>query len=105
MAPRTLLQGVSFVVEPGQTVAIVGGSGSGKSSILRLLYRFYDPQGGSVRIDGQDIRDVDLDSMRSVLGAVPQASQPPRPHCQRTPCQRTHWPRTQTLADLRGNPY
>jgi ABC-type transport system involved in Fe-S cluster assembly fused permease/ATPase subunit len=70
--PTPLLEGLSFTVEPGQTVAIVGGSGSGKSSILRLLYRFYDPQQGSISIDGQDIREVDLDSMRRVLGVIPQ---------------------------------
>ena len=67
-----LLRGVSFSVEPGQTVAIVGTSGSGKSSILRLLCRFYDPQSGRVTIDGHDLRDVDLDSVRAVLGVVPQ---------------------------------
>ena len=70
--PPHLLRGVSFVVEPGQTVAIVGGSGSGKSSILRLLYRFYDPQAGRITIDGQDLREVELDSVRKVLGVVPQ---------------------------------
>lgn len=66
------LRAVSFTVEPGQTVAIVGGSGSGKSTILRLLYRFYDPSHGSICIDGQDIRGVQLDSLRRVLGVVPQ---------------------------------
>lgn len=69
---RHLLNGVSFVVEPGQTVAIVGRSGSGKSSLLRLLYRFYDPHVGRITIDGQDLREVDLDSVRRVLGMVPQ---------------------------------
>ena len=67
-----LLRDVSFTVEPGQTVAIVGGSGSGKSTILRLLYRFYDPRAGCIRIDGQDLRTLDLDSVRRVLGVVPQ---------------------------------
>ena len=69
---QELLRSVSFVVEPGQTVAIVGGSGSGKSSILRLLYRFYDVQGGAISLDGQDLRDVELDSLRSHFGIVPQ---------------------------------
>jgi len=69
---QPLLRGVSFAVEAGQTVAIVGGSGSGKSSILRLLCRFYDPTAGSISIDGQDVREVQLDSLRNVLGVVPQ---------------------------------
>ena len=69
---RSLLSGVSFVVEPGQTVAIVGRSGSGKSSLLRLLYRFYDPTRGRITIDGQDIRAVELESVRRALGVVPQ---------------------------------
>ena len=69
---RPLLRGVSFVVEGGQTVAIVGGSGSGKSSILRLLYRFYDPQAGRITIDGQDIRASDLESVRGCLSVIPQ---------------------------------
>lgn len=69
---QQLLRGVSFVVEPGQTLAIVGGSGSGKSTVLRLLYRFYDVQGGSISVDGQDLREVELDSLRSHFGIVPQ---------------------------------
>jgi len=67
-----LLRGISFAVEAGQTLALVGSSGSGKSSILRLLYRFYDPQRGSIRIDGQDVRAVQLDSLRRCLAVVPQ---------------------------------
>ena len=67
-----LLRGISFEVAPGQTVAIVGGSGSGKTSILRLLYRFYDPLAGRVLVDGQDLRDLDLDSLRRHIGVVPQ---------------------------------
>ena len=70
--PASLLNGVSFSVESGQTLAIVGRSGSGKSSILRLLYRFYDPDQGRISIDGQDIRHVELDSVRRALGVVPQ---------------------------------
>lgn len=69
---RKILDGISFEVPAGKSVAIVGTSGSGKSTILRLLYRFYDTQSGSVRIDGQDIRDVTLYSLRKSLAVVPQ---------------------------------
>jgi ATP-binding cassette subfamily B protein len=69
---RGILKGISFAVEPGQTVAIVGPSGAGKSTISRLLFRFYDVNGGAVRIDGQDIRDVTQTSVRAALGIVPQ---------------------------------
>nr|XP_046260747.1 ATP-binding cassette sub-family B member 6 isoform X2 [Scatophagus argus] len=67
-----VLRDVTFTVEGGQTVALVGPSGSGKSSILRLLFRFYDPQRGSIRIDGQDISKVRQSSLRSYIGVVPQ---------------------------------
>jgi len=69
---RPILQGVSFVAEPGQTVAIVGPSGAGKSTIARLLYRFYDINSGGILIDGQDIRDVTQASLRAAIGIVPQ---------------------------------
>jgi len=69
---RPILQGVSLTVEGGQTVAIVGASGSGKSTIGRLLFRFYDVQGGALRIDGQDVRDVTQESLHDVIGVVPQ---------------------------------
>jgi len=69
---RPILHGVSFAVPAGKTVAIVGSSGAGKSTISRILFRFYDVEGGSVRIDGQDIRDVTQDSLRRAIGIVPQ---------------------------------
>lgn len=69
---RPILKGISFVVPAGKKVAIVGPSGCGKSTLLRLLFRFYDPQSGSVYIDNQNIRDVKLDSLRSQIGVVPQ---------------------------------
>lgn len=67
-----ILNGVSFTVPAGTSCAIVGASGSGKSTILRLLYRFYDPTGGSVRIAGRDVREWELTSMRTPLATVPQ---------------------------------
>lgn len=69
---RAILKGVSLEAQPGETVAIVGSTGSGKSTIGRLLFRFYDVQGGAVRIDGQDIRDVTQDSLHQAIGVVPQ---------------------------------
>ncbi|ORX87087.1 iron-sulfur clusters transporter atm1 [Basidiobolus meristosporus CBS 931.73] len=67
-----ILKGVSFTIPKGEKVAIVGPSGCGKSTILRLLFRFYDPQSGNIYIDGQNIRDVSLDSLRKHIGVVPQ---------------------------------
>ncbi|MCA0303116.1 MAG: ABC transporter ATP-binding protein/permease [Proteobacteria bacterium] len=69
---RPILHDVSFRVAPGDTVAIVGSSGAGKSTVSRILYRFYDVAAGSVRIDGQDIRSVSQDSLRRAIGVVPQ---------------------------------
>lgn len=69
---RTVLKGINFEVPAGKKVAIVGGSGCGKSTIVRLLYRFYDPQSGRVLINGQDIRDIDIDSLRKQIAVVPQ---------------------------------
>jgi ATP-binding cassette subfamily B protein len=69
---RPILHDVSFRVEAGHTVAIVGSSGAGKSTISRILFRFYDVAAGSVRIDGQDIRDVTQSSLRAAIGVVPQ---------------------------------
>jgi ATP-binding cassette subfamily B protein len=69
---RTILDDVSFTVPAGHRIAIVGASGAGKSTISRLLFRFYDVSGGAVRIDGQDIRDVTQASVRAAIGIVPQ---------------------------------
>jgi len=69
-----VLHGVSFAAEPGQTVALVGHTGAGKSTIVKLLARFYDPTSGEVLIDGRDLRDVTAESLRSQLGIVPQES-------------------------------
>jgi ATP-binding cassette subfamily B protein len=69
---RPILKGVTIRVPAGQTVAIVGSSGSGKSTIGRLLFRFYDVGGGRLTIDGQDIRDVTLESLHAQIGVVPQ---------------------------------
>jgi len=69
---RTILKGVSFKVPAGKTVAVVGVTGAGKSTIARILYRFYDIQSGRVSIDGQDIRDVTQASLRAAIGIVPQ---------------------------------
>jgi ATP-binding cassette subfamily B protein len=71
---RTILNGLSFEVPAGSQVAIVGPSGAGKSTIARLLFRFYDPQGGRILIDGQDIRGVTQASLRAAIGIVPQDS-------------------------------
>ena len=69
---RQILHGISFKVKPGERVALVGSSGSGKSTIGRLLFRFYDIQSGAIRIDGQDIREVTQSSLHQAIGVVPQ---------------------------------
>ncbi|MBO1075788.1 ABCB family ABC transporter ATP-binding protein/permease [Roseomonas marmotae] len=69
---RIILKGVTVSVPPGRTLAIVGPTGAGKSTISRLLFRFYDVQGGAIRIDGHDIRGVTQESLRAAIGVVPQ---------------------------------
>ena len=69
---RNILREVEFTIEPGQKLAVVGDSGSGKSTLVKLLFRFYDPQGGRILIDGQDIRGVSQSSLRRAIGIVPQ---------------------------------
>ncbi|WP_298982621.1 ABC transporter ATP-binding protein/permease [uncultured Roseibium sp.] len=71
-ADRPILKGIDFEVPAGKSVAIVGPSGAGKSTISRLLFRFYDVTGGSVEIDGQDVRNVTQESVRHAIGMVPQ---------------------------------
>ncbi|XP_064627104.1 iron-sulfur clusters transporter ABCB7, mitochondrial-like isoform X2 [Lineus longissimus] len=67
-----IFDNLSFTIPSGKKIAFVGGSGSGKSTIVRLLFRFYDPLQGRVLINGQDIRDVKLESLRKTIGVVPQ---------------------------------
>ena len=69
---RPILRGVDIQVPAGKTIAIVGSSGSGKSTIGRLLFRFYDVNGGALTIDGQDVRDVTQESLHQQIGVVPQ---------------------------------
>jgi ABC-type transport system involved in Fe-S cluster assembly fused permease/ATPase subunit len=69
---REILHGVSFEIPAGRTVAVVGPSGAGKSTLARLLFRFYDVNGGRITIDGQDIRAVTQKSLRDAIGIVPQ---------------------------------
>jgi ATP-binding cassette subfamily B protein len=69
---REILKGVSFTVPPGRMLAIVGPTGAGKSTISRLLFRFYDVTGGRVLVDGQDVRSITQQSLRADIGVVPQ---------------------------------
>jgi len=71
-ANRPILDNISFTIPAGKKVALVGSSGSGKSTVLRLLFRFYAPQSGSIYIDDQDITSVQLRSLRGAIGVVPQ---------------------------------
>ena len=67
-----VLHNISLEIPPGESLAVVGPTGAGKSTIAKLIVRFYDPQSGRVRIDGQDVREVSLESLRRQLGVVPQ---------------------------------
>ena len=69
---RPIFQNVSFTIPAGRKVAIVGPSGCGKSTVFRLLFRFYDSSSGRILIDGQDIKSVSLESLRTAIGVVPQ---------------------------------
>jgi len=71
-AKRQILFDVDFTIPAGTTTAVVGHSGSGKSTLSRLLFRFYDVNGGAIRIDGQDLRDITQQSLRAAIGIVPQ---------------------------------
>lgn len=71
-ANRTILEDLSLTIEAGTTTAVVGRTGAGKSTLSRLLFRFYDIQGGRLLIDGQDIRDITQSSLRQAVGIVPQ---------------------------------
>ncbi|MFH8993342.1 ABC transporter ATP-binding protein [Streptomyces sp. NPDC017940] len=71
---RPVLSGLSLSVRPGETLALVGAPGSGKSTVSLLLPRFYDARGGAVRVGGSDVRDLALDSLRSAIGLVPEHS-------------------------------
>ncbi len=71
---KPVLNDVSFVAEPGQTIALVGATGAGKSTIVNLISRFYDVCGGSLKIDGHDIRDVKIDSLRKQMSVMMQDS-------------------------------
>ena len=69
---KEVIKGFNFYAEPGQRIALVGETGGGKSTILKLLFRFYDAQKGSIMIDEQEIKDVTLESLRNCIGVVPQ---------------------------------
>ena len=69
---KQALRGVSFSCEPGTTTALVGESGGGKSTMFRLLFRFYNAESGSIQIDGHDVQDITIDSLRRQMGVVPQ---------------------------------
>lgn len=71
---KKIFNNLSFTIPAGKKIAFVGGSGSGKSSMVRLLYRFFEPNEGEIRIAGQNIRDVNLDSLRKAIAIVPQDS-------------------------------
>ncbi len=68
--PDWVLRDVSFVMEPGETIAVVGHTGAGKTTLISLLMRFYDVQRGAIRIDGVDIKEMNLDDLRGRFGVV-----------------------------------
>jgi ATP-binding cassette, subfamily B, multidrug efflux pump len=70
--PSWVLKGVSFVARPGETVALVGHTGAGKTTVVNLLLRFYEPQRGRILVNGRDIREIPIDVLRSVIGYVQQ---------------------------------
>ena len=72
---KPAVKDISFHVPAGSTVAFVGETGGGKTTCLKLLFRFYDVASGSIKLDGHDIRDIKVDSMRSHMGVVPQDPQ------------------------------
>src|SRR5699024_1559774 len=69
-----VLKNINFTCNPGETVAIIGSTGSGKSSLVKLIPRFYDVDEGSIKGDGVDIRDIDIEELRDIIGIVPQKS-------------------------------
>jgi ABC-type multidrug transport system fused ATPase/permease subunit len=69
---KSILKGISFRIPPGKTLAVVGSSGSGKTTMSRLLCRFYVPQMGTISVDGQDITTITSQSLRQKIGVVPQ---------------------------------
>jgi len=71
-SPQEVLADISFTAEPGQTIALVGPSGSGKTTLCNLIARFYDPTRGTIALDGNDLRDIELESYRRLLGIVEQ---------------------------------
>ncbi len=73
---RPVLDGIDFTVQPGETFALVGETGAGKSTIAKLVTRFYDPQSGRVTLDGHDLRGLRFDALRRQIGVVPQEEAP-----------------------------
>jgi ATP-binding cassette subfamily B protein/subfamily B ATP-binding cassette protein MsbA len=69
---RRVLQGIDLDVMPGETIALVGRSGSGKTTLCNLIARFYDPTAGTIRLDGADLREIEVESYRRLLGIVEQ---------------------------------
>lgn len=74
-AAQPSLENICFTAKPGQTVGIIGGTGSGKTTLVNLIPRLYDAEGGCVKIDGVDVREYDMDSLRSRIGVVPQKAE------------------------------